>query len=269
MAFPRIAAFARLANGSEVPTRIVAGQKTLISRAMHDVAYDEVNDELMIANPFAQAILTFPGGADGEEPPLRVIQGPLTQIVNPDYGVGVDPVNNELYVVEDEFILVFPRTAVGNVAPVRVIRGPKTRISGAKALAVDLKNNVLVVSSEEGLQNNNRGRILIFDRTANGNVAPLRVIEGPKTGIVARISHLRVTPKGWIVTALRDSDVIGVWSIQDNGDIPPQWTLGGPKSKIPKKMSVTRLAIVPKAKEVVIGGGGISGIRSYYFPEIF
>jgi hypothetical protein len=43
---------------------------------MHDVRHDPVRDELIVANPFAAAILIFRGGANGQEAPIRIIQGP-------------------------------------------------------------------------------------------------------------------------------------------------------------------------------------------------
>ncbi|MCH8266733.1 MAG: hypothetical protein IH846_04395, partial [Acidobacteria bacterium] len=52
MAHPQIAAFARLAEENSTPTRLLAGQKTLMARTMHDIRYDEVNDELLVTNPF-------------------------------------------------------------------------------------------------------------------------------------------------------------------------------------------------------------------------
>ena len=68
---------------------------------MHGFAYDEVNDEIVVNSPLAQAILTFRGGAGGEEPPIRVIQGTRTQILGDAYSaldkVSVDGVNNEIY----------------------------------------------------------------------------------------------------------------------------------------------------------------------------
>jgi len=137
VAFPQIATFARLANGAETPKRVIAGQATKLSRAMHDIQYDEVHDEVIIANPFAQAVLIYRGGVNGEEPPIRVLQGPRTQIGSPSFGVDVDPANDELYVSEANSILVFPRTANGNVAPIRVIQGPDAKLEGARALAVD------------------------------------------------------------------------------------------------------------------------------------
>ncbi|MCH7978935.1 MAG: hypothetical protein IH935_08165, partial [Acidobacteria bacterium] len=76
MAHPQIAAFTRLAKENEAPTRLIAGQKTLLARTMHDIRYNAIHDEFVVNNPFAQAILVFRGGADGEEAPIRVIQGP-------------------------------------------------------------------------------------------------------------------------------------------------------------------------------------------------
>ena len=52
-----------------------AGQATKLSRTMHDIRYDAVHDEMLVTNPFAQAILVFRGGANGEEAPIRVIPG--------------------------------------------------------------------------------------------------------------------------------------------------------------------------------------------------
>ena len=76
-------AFARLANGNVKQTRVLMGQTTKLSRTMHDIRYNEVNDEIVVPNPFANAILTFRGGADGQEAPVRIIQGPNTGLSSP------------------------------------------------------------------------------------------------------------------------------------------------------------------------------------------
>ena len=99
-----------------------------MNRAVHYLDYDDVHDEMTIANAFAQAILTFRGGANGKEAPIRVIQGPHTQLDSPDFGISVDPVNNEIYVAEQDHIFVFRRGASGDVAPIRVIEGPHTQL---------------------------------------------------------------------------------------------------------------------------------------------
>jgi hypothetical protein len=104
VAHPQIAAFARLAEENSVPTRLIAGQKTLLSRTMHDIRYDAVHDEFVVNNPFAQAILVFRGGADGEEEPIRVIQGPSTQL-SVASRLDVDVVNDEIIVPEGDRML--------------------------------------------------------------------------------------------------------------------------------------------------------------------
>lgn len=262
MSYPRIATFARLANGSVAPKRSIAGQASLLNRGMHDVQYDAAHDEIVMANPFAQAILTYRGGADGEEPPIRIIQGPSTQMAHPDYGVAVDAVNNEIFVSEKDYILVFSRTANGDAAPLRVIKGPDSKVNGVRALAVDTQRNLLVAAG--------RGSILIFDRTANGNAQPKAVIAGPKTSLGrGAIAQLQLAqPKGWIIAGSGGGDEgeggnINIWSINDDGDVPPVWILGGPQTAIPGP----RIALNPKNKELYVGRGLV--VKAYSFPEIF
>lgn len=267
MAFPQIAAFARLANGDVAPTRRIAGQATKIGRASHDVTYDAINDEVVVASANGQAIITLPGGANGDTPPRRMIQGPHTQIQSPGRGATVDPVHNELWVVEgrdrpgDEYILVFPRTGNGDVAPIRVIKGPNTMLKGSRSIIVDPIRNLIAVSSNNGC--------LIFNRTDNGNVKPRAIIKGPN-------GKFRLIPeKGYIVAVTNangggdDGDEegrggsIAVWSITDEGNIPPLYQLTNPNGPI----GGGSVALNPNNKEVILGGR--TSVSIYSFPEIF
>jgi hypothetical protein len=258
-----------------------------MNRAVHYLDYNDVHDELTIANAFAQAILTFRGGAAGKEAPIRIIQGPHTQLESPDFGISVDPVNNEIYVAEHDHILVFPRTANGDVAPIRVLAGPKTQLKntqgymGLRGIGADWVHNVLVVSGYY----QGKGHILIFNRTANGDTAPLRVIAGPKSRISGSSYTMRVYPaKGWIFNPMGGG--IGVWSVNDSGDIPPQYILSAER---PAGEAVaagsggdgggeggggggglgagTRFSFNPKAKEFYIESN--NSLKAYSFPEIF
>ena len=257
---------------------------------MHDVRYDAIHDEFLVTNPFAQAVLVFRGGANGEEAPIRVIQGPRTQIGvgSPYSGVDraeVDPIHNEIYVPIYNAILVFPREANGDVAPIRVIRGPDTQLNGSNVAAVDPVNNLLVVTARVVLPGT-RGRggnaeddrrmpgMLIFNRTDSGNVKPRAVIAGPSTAI-DRIQQIQVyPPKGWIVASMPgeggkiepDRVFIGIWSIRDNGDIPPRWKLGGPNTTMKKPRGV---ALDPKHKELIVADMRLNMVLTFYFPELF
>src|SRR5438552_14185321 len=107
-----------MAKENAKPARLLAGQATRLSRTMHDIRYDDLHDEFLVTNPFAEAILVFRGGASGEEPPLRFIQGPNTELRG---GEGttfsearmdrleVDPIHDEIFVPFGDKILVYPR----------------------------------------------------------------------------------------------------------------------------------------------------------------
>ncbi len=283
MAHPQIAAFARLAKGGDAPRRRIFGQATKLSRTMHDIRYNEARDEFYVTNPFAQAILTFRGGADGQEAPIRVIQGSKTKLISADT-LEIDTIHNEIFVPQGDEVLVFPMMADGNVAPIRVLRG------GAKAgwrtgggIAVDPIHNLLVTDGTieiagQGYRTTFRqGResILIFDRLADGDVKPLRVIRGPNTGIQA-IRQIQVLPKGgWIVIAqITDGGIsepegtfVAVWSTNDNGDVPPRWKIEGKASNVMKKPR--GVALDPKHKEVIVSDMRLNAVLTFYFPEIF
>jgi hypothetical protein len=275
VAHPQIAVFARLAKENSRPTRLLAGQKTLLSRTMHDVRYDPVNDELLVTNPFARAILVFRGGADGEEAPVRIIQGPKTLLGGADR-LDVDPVHNEILIADGDRILVYPRLGNGDVGPTRVIEGPDTQLDNDGTLAVDPQNNVIAVAQDTIPRGSQRmARMLIFDRAGKGNIKPRGVIAGPKTEII-RINQLQIySPKGWIIAAqpgfidmqVPEGIFIGIWSINDNGNVPPRWKIGGnPRSVMVKPRGV---ALDIKNKELIVADMRLNSVLTYYFPEIF
>jgi hypothetical protein len=278
-----------MAKENTQPTRLIAGQKTLLSRTMHDIRYDAVNDEFLVTNPFAQAIMVYRGGADGEEAPIRVIVGPKTQISGSAYAgvdrLDVDPIHNEILVPTGNSILVFPRTAQGDVAPIRVIKGSETGLRGAQTLAVDPVNNVIIASFNRASRSNvdavrvdtgavGSGGFVIFNRTDNGNVKPQRIIAGEKTGIV-RINQMQAyTPKSLFVAAMPGAGseqepegvFVGVWSIHDSGDIAPRWKIHGPKSLMKKPRGVT---LNPANKEVIVSDMRLNAVLTFYLPEMF
>src|SRR5437870_13524517 len=115
---------------------------------MHDIRYDELHDEFLVVNPFADAILTFRGGIAGQESPARIIQGPHARIGG--NRLDVDPVHNEIFVPDGNKIRVYPREANGDVSPIRVIEGPNTQLTRAESLSVDPVNDILVVGFNKG-----------------------------------------------------------------------------------------------------------------------
>ena len=235
---------------------------------MHSIVYDEVNDEFVVPQPFGQAILTFRGDAEGEEPPIRVILGPRTQLRGPDR-LAVDPVHNEIFVPQQDSVLVFPREASGNVAPIRILKGPDTQL-GSSAVAVDSLHDLLIVAGRKG----GDATLKIFGRTDEGNARPRAVIGGPQTGLTNNALIQVYPPRGEILAVNRgpygeqasEGVFVGVWSIEDDGDVPPRWTIGGPNGMLRQPRG---LALDPKNKSVIVSDKYLNAILTYHFPEIF
>jgi hypothetical protein len=282
VAHPQIAAFARLAKGSDTPARTLAGQETKLSRTMHDIRYSASRDEIFVTNPFAQAILAFRGDVNGNQAPLRVIQGPKTHLSEADT-LEIDDVNKEIFVPVRDDILVFPMEGNGDVAPIRIVHGPANGWRPGGGIAVDPVHNLLITdgtdldANQGERRDEGRGRnsILIFDRTANGDTKPLRVIRGPHTGLKG-IRQMQVYPKGgWIVVAHIADGVIpepqgafvGIWSINDSGDVPPRWKIDAKAANGLKKPR--GVALNPKNKELIVSDMRQNAVLTYYFPEMF
>ena len=264
-----------MADKNAAPTRKIEGQKTLLNRTVHGFAYDAIHDEMVANSNIGQAILTFRGKATGDEAPIRIIQGPKTQLRDPER-LAVDPVHDEIFVMNMSIldtVLVFDRTAQGDVAPKRVLKGPDTLLGVRSGPAVDPVNNLLIVGGRVG---GGQGgvRLLIFDRTAEGNTRPKAVIGGPKSGL-HEVGQIAVyPPTGKILVNVggpgddlaSDESFTGVWSIHDNGDVPPRWTIGGPKGMLRQPRGLT---LDPKNKTVIMSDKYLNGVLTYFLPEIF
>jgi hypothetical protein len=246
VAHPQVAAFARR----------IEGQQTLMGRTMHGIEYNDVRDEIIVPQQFAQAIITFPGDADGAQEPVRVIQGSRTELKEPDT-LALDSVNDEIYVPEARRVLVFAAGADGNVAPKRILE----QAAGSR-LAVDAVNDLLIAASDRG--------IFMYERTAQGNDKPIRAIQGPSL----RLSGLRAIrlhpPLGLIFAAIRGPDdaepYVGVWSIHDEGDVPPRWTFAGPGETLVKPFG---MAVDAKNQTVMVSDMKQNAVLSYHVPEVF
>jgi hypothetical protein len=253
VAHPQIAVFARLANGQAAPIRTIEGQTTKLSRTMHGIAYDNVTDRIIVPAQFSQAILSFRGEATGEEPPIRVIQGPRTEIRRADR-VAVDPTRGEIFVSDGGQILVFPVDANGDVAPIRAVRGPETLIAeggGGGPVAVDPITKTLVVST--------RRRLLMFDVTANGNVKPKRIVEGRDTS-----GGMFVAAYNGLVFSRTSTNAIGVWTVDDNGAVPPRFKIG--QGVVVETRGLT---IDPKNQSVIATDKDLNAVLTWRVPEVF
>jgi hypothetical protein len=299
MGHSQIAAFARLANGNVKPSRNIFGQNTKITRSIHNFAYDPVKDEIVVPHFQAQAILFFRGAANGDEAPTRIIMGPDVKIPNLDK-LAIDPVHREIFVgvyneyPRREFVAVYSLDANGNAPPIRVIEGPDTQIGGGRngaSTAVDPVTNRLYVSGG--------GRLLIFNRTDSGNVKPRAFIRPPNNaGMGAPFIY---PEKGLLIASVRprggggegetimegappkggpgvddnrgygqysETPYVGVWSVNDSGEVAPRWTIAVPPNG-PLRDPVGTATVDAKRQDVYVPDRYTNAIYVYHVPEIF
>jgi len=262
---------------------------------MHGIAYDAAHDEIIVPVALAAAVLVFRGDASGAASPARVIQGPNTQLIRP-HTVGVDEKNGEIIVGDrsGSSVLVFRRDANGDTPPARVIQGEETGLLDVVGAAVDHVRDKMVVASISRV--GGKTGIFIFNRTDTGNVAPRAVISGPRTGIIRPWQLGLDSDRGKIFVAAINNDYlppyqlekireglkpdvdipspwsgenlgfIGVWDVNDNGDVPPHMIIKGPASLLVHPGGV---AINARDGEVYATDSVRNGLLTFLVPEFF
>ena len=76
---------------------------------------------------------------------------------------------------------------------------------------------------------------------------------------------MAISPKGYILYGAQGQS-LGVWHVNDNGDVPPRW-------RIPIRqmtgLNINGVAINPTHQEIMIPTGNGNTVMTFYFPEIF
>ncbi|HLH76064.1 MAG TPA: hypothetical protein VKV28_04575 [Candidatus Binataceae bacterium] len=181
------------AKGVENPLRELRGDHTGLAEPK-GLFWDDQHHELIVENVGdinrgkwdadysgggrynPPSITVYSDQAKDDSAPLRKIQGNKTQLNDP-VGLAVDLAHNEIYIanIGNNSITVYARDGQGNAAPVRVIKGPHTNIQSPIGLAYDAMHNELWVA--------NFGHTAeIFDRTANGDATPKRLVRSAPAG---------------------------------------------------------------------------------------
>jgi hypothetical protein len=179
--------------------------------------------------------------AQENQVPVRILEGQKTQITRTMHAMEYDPLHDELVVNSPlaQSILTFKGGSGGEEPPVRVITGPKTQIRGTDydgndKMAMDTANGEIYigVATDGGP---GKGVVLVFDRTANGDVAPKRILGGPNTRFdfpTAKgqgFPHMAVDPvRNLLVVSTRGSLLI--FDRTASGDTKPKAVISGPKT---------------------------------------
>jgi hypothetical protein len=224
---------------------------------------DPESGEILAGDPSARAILVFDRLADGDAKPKRVISGPKTQF-REIVGVASDTKNNAIVVASraaggPSGIFVFNRLDHGDVAPKRTIAGPMTGAIGRfRQLSVDPERGKIYLAVQAFRAQEPTPQKAADLYTNEASLKKLRDREEDRIG-----DSIRGGPR---VPRLLQAGFIGVWDINDNGDVPPRMIIRGPETR---STSFAGVAFNPQAGEVYGVSGSLNGFLTYLVPQFF
>jgi DNA-binding beta-propeller fold protein YncE len=160
--------------------RVISGRSTGLIRPT-GIAVDDVNEEIYVANDLGGTVTVYEIWAAGDVSPKRTIRS--ASIARP-VGIAVDLAHDEIVVANygsgRESIAIFERLSEGDSLPKRTIEGSNTALNLPQGVAVDPIHDEIVVANSAFFWPD-RGSILTFPRTADGDVAPIRTLAGSAT----------------------------------------------------------------------------------------
>lgn len=196
---------------------MAAARSLTVAHGSADVFLDAAHDELFITTEHINKISVYRRAAQGNEQPLRYIQGPHTGLADP-HGLFVDPASNELFVTnygswretkENDDTESNANDRAGSKADEEARRK-------ASALPLPPSSGRFVPPF-----------VAVYARTANGDAAPLRVIQGPLTGLNLPLGVFRDPRSGEIVVANSGGDSVLFFDAHAAGDVAPIRVLKG------------------------------------------
>src|SRR6266853_21165 len=231
-----IVVYARTASGAALPLRQITGLSTQLDYPSQ-VVVDNTNNELWaVNNDTSDRAVVFNRTDTGNMTPLRVVDFKAFALAEKrTWGWAVDAVNGEVFgsFQNGSAVYVFDR-AVGDL--LRSLSRPATQLADPHGIFVDTVNNELF-EANEGHQFGvapQAPSITVYARTASGNTAPIRTIQGALTGLSQPKNIYVDTVNHELVAGNWGNHSVTVYSRVANGNALPLRTItsspGGPAS---------------------------------------
>jgi DNA-binding beta-propeller fold protein YncE len=171
------------------------------------------------------------------------------------FGIAVDEQNQELFltVEHDNAVVVYRKMAQGEETPLRLLQGDQTQLADPHGIVVDTRNGLMFVAnhgSTHQVRGENEkpnwpldrdrmvrgsGRLLppsitVYPIKAQGDAAPLRVIQGSLTQLNWPSNMSIDEERGEIYVANDPDHSILVFKATDQGNVAPTRVIKGPKT---------------------------------------
>ena len=228
------------------------------------VTFDPKTQEIYtVDNDIGDRLMVFPYDANGNVKPKRVLNVP-----HQAWGISINPQRSEMAVTVEapREIVIYRTDAKGSDAPLRTVRGPTTGLADPHGVFFDGTNNELIVANH----GNNGGRrpasgdaptrrrggaageggeavvggrfeepsITVYAGDAHGDVAPLRKIQGSKTGLNWPMAIDVDLRDNEIAAANNGDSSVRIYHRTSTGDVAPVRIIKGPRTGIHGPMGV-------------------------------
>jgi len=253
------------------PKRVIVGDNTNIEFQSGVYVDQKTGDIYAANNDTRDTLVVFSHGSQGDVKPVRQMETP-----HGTFGVVIAEAHDELFMTEqhDSAMVVYRTGATQEESPIRYLQGARTGLQDPHGIAFDAKDDVLFVANygyshdvaftdkpktgvnqadnREGKKNWPLGRefavpgsgtinppsITVYARTAKGDAAPLRKIQGPATGLNWPTGLAFDDQARELFVANDASHEILVFDAAAKGNVRPKRVLKGAKTKLANPTSV-------------------------------
>lgn len=249
------------------PKRIIGGNLTKAEMMCGVYIDPKTLDTYVVNNDTQDWLSIFSKNARGNVAPDRALAVP-----HGTFGIAVDEEREELFltVQHNNEVIVYRKTAAGHDKPLRELIGDDTHLEDPHGVALDSKDNLIFVSNHgnvsyrgkdaKGRRGYQRGSgkfdppsITVYPRDAEGNVAPARIISGPKTMLNWPMQIAVDEQRGELYVANDMDHSVVVFKTTDHGDVAPARIIKGSKTFI---KNPTGLALDLKNQELWVASMG-------------
>jgi hypothetical protein len=227
------------------------------------VTLDRERQEIYsVDNDIGDRMMVFPYDANGNVKPKRVLDVP-----HQAWGLSISPERDEVAVSVEAArqIVIYRRGAEGHEQPLRTIRGVHTGLGDPHGVFLDGQNNEIIIANH-GNQNGRQvapgdaparlrgtrvaeqqpivgGRfdepsITVYNADAKGDAAPIRTIQGAKTGLNWPMAIDVDRTRNEIAVANNGDSSIRIFRRTDSGDVAPVRVIKGPRTGVEGPMGV-------------------------------
>jgi len=247
------------------PRRVIQGPKSDVQFNSCVYIDPASGDVYSVENDIGDTVVTFANDATGDPAPKNKLK-----VTHRAFAMELDNADQELFlsVQYPPQVQVYRKGASGDEKPKRILMGDKTRLSDSHGLALDIKNKLLYVNNWGNISDYRvpgSGRfespsIAVFALNADGDTAPLRVIQGPKTQLDWP-GAMSVNPdNGDLYVANDVGQSLLVFHSKDQGDVAPARVVKGAKTGLSYP---TGVFVDAKNKEVWVSNLGSSSATVY------